>query len=311
MHVCKCGNKAAIPAALCKRPEWLGSRDYSYLYHGQELAELRVENEERIHSLSIFLASYPGLTIVIPEGYTQILENAFFGIRGLERVVLPRSMESILSGAFKDRADLKAVEGLESTLVTEIPFSCFSGSGLPAIRLPEGILDLEKKAIPSLVHRFTVPVSLKYLDFNEFSHAEELWCTQEAVGIAIKGSHACCGGAVLHIRMKDGSVVTLPREPLTHGVSKDLVRFLQSRTNGRIEDIALQLVPGKGIERRVLLLQAVAESFLEGDRKETVLKAARRNAGAAAVRAYELGERKDARHPPDQKKAGFPAGHGQ
>ena len=107
-----------------KKPRNKKPRDkkqvYCYYYDQKPLVKLIIENEDSIYSCKFMTDQHPGLTVIIPEGYTQILENAFSEIYGLEEVVFPRSMKTISKYAFFQCYNLKALKGLEQTQITQI-----------------------------------------------------------------------------------------------------------------------------------------------------------------------------------------------
>lgn len=87
--------------------------------------------------------------LTIPEGYTDIVENAFYGNTSLVVVNFPTTLKAIDANAFLDASSLTVVwfsEGLET-----IGINAFSGANLPFVILPASLKLIESGAfdIPS------------------------------------------------------------------------------------------------------------------------------------------------------------------
>lgn len=87
--------------------------------------------------------------LTIPEGYTDIVENAFYGNTSLVVVNFPTTLKAIDANAFLDASALTVVwfsEGLET-----IGINAFSGTNLPFVILPASLKLIESGAfdIPS------------------------------------------------------------------------------------------------------------------------------------------------------------------
>ena len=87
--------------------------------------------------------------LTIPEGYTDIVENAFYGNTSLVVVNFPSTLKAIDANAFLDASALTVVwfsEGLET-----IGINAFSGTNLPFVILPASLKLIESGAfdIPS------------------------------------------------------------------------------------------------------------------------------------------------------------------
>lgn len=87
--------------------------------------------------------------LTIPEGYTDIVENAFYGNTSLVVVNFPTTLKAIDANAFLDASALTVVwfsEGLET-----IGINAFSGANLPFVILPASLKLIESGAfdIPS------------------------------------------------------------------------------------------------------------------------------------------------------------------
>ena len=97
-------------------------------------------------------------SLVIPNGTTEIQENAFFGCSGLTSVTLPEGLTRIEGGAFRYCRGLTSVtlpEGL-----TSIGYDAFSScSGLKTVVLPKTLTTIERSA-------FTFCTGLETLEYN-------------------------------------------------------------------------------------------------------------------------------------------------
>mgnify|MGYP001048499116 FL=1 len=82
--------------------------------------------------------------LTIPEGYTDIVENAFYGNTSLVVVNFPTTLKAIDANAFLDASALTVVwfsEGLET-----IGINAFSGANLPFVILPASLKLIESGA---------------------------------------------------------------------------------------------------------------------------------------------------------------------
>lgn len=82
--------------------------------------------------------------LTIPEGYTDIVENAFYGNTSLVVVNFPTTLKAIDANAFLDASSLTVVwfsEGLET-----IGINAFSGTNLPFVILPASLKLIESGA---------------------------------------------------------------------------------------------------------------------------------------------------------------------
>lgn len=82
--------------------------------------------------------------LTIPEGYTDIVENAFYGNTSLVVVNFPSTLKAIDANAFLDASSLTVVwfsEGLET-----IGINAFSGANLPFVILPASLKLIESGA---------------------------------------------------------------------------------------------------------------------------------------------------------------------
>lgn len=82
--------------------------------------------------------------LTIPEGYTDIVENAFYGNTSLVVVNFPSTLKAIDANAFLDASALTVVwfsEGLET-----IGINAFSGTNLPFVILPASLKLIESGA---------------------------------------------------------------------------------------------------------------------------------------------------------------------
>ena len=76
------------------------------------------------------------LTIYIPEGTTEIMNDAFSGCKSIEKVYIPESVKIIHRRAFIGCKNLKEINLPES--LEQIDRDAFNGcTGLEVIRIPE------------------------------------------------------------------------------------------------------------------------------------------------------------------------------
>lgn len=81
--------------------------------------------------------------VMVPDGVTQILPEAFRGHAEIEEIHLPETLQSIGAGAFRGCAGLRRI--IIPDAVFEVGERAFSGcSSLRRVRLPEGLLHLQR-----------------------------------------------------------------------------------------------------------------------------------------------------------------------
>ena len=87
------------------------------------------------------LTYYGGLNAVvaIPEGVTAIGERAFFDMKWVERVYVPKSVKSIAPLAFATCGALKAVLFEQGSELESIKPSAFAGAGITSIAVPDSV----------------------------------------------------------------------------------------------------------------------------------------------------------------------------
>jgi hypothetical protein len=106
-------------------------------------------------------------TVTIPEGVTDILDEAFFGCGGLTSVTFPNSLKNIGNSAFSgcfyfDTVSIILPEGL-----TNIGANAFGGcGGLISITIPESVVHIGEDAFSTsgFVHGNGVEFILKWID---------------------------------------------------------------------------------------------------------------------------------------------------
>ena len=96
--------------------------------------------------------------VVIPDGVTNIADNAFVGCSGLTSVAIPNSVTSIGSNAFSGCSGLTSVTIPDG--VTSIGDYTFSGcSGLTSVTIPSSITSIGSDAFSGCEHLTTVHIS--------------------------------------------------------------------------------------------------------------------------------------------------------
>lgn len=121
---------------------------------------------------------------VIPSSVTALDESAFTGCQGIERLVIPGTIDSIYGPVFGNTSGNEIV--LEEG-VTTIDYQCFQGSTVQSV---------------------TLPVSLTYIGDDVFDG-----CTINYQGTmeqweAISKGHSWNGGATLTINCSDGTITS-------------------------------------------------------------------------------------------------------
>ena len=112
--------------------------------------------------------------VIVPEGITQIEENAFNACTNLVEVVLPESLLAIGESAFYDCTALKKVN--IPSQVTQIPFQCFRNcSSLEEIIIPNGVTYIGDSAFEgTALKSIAIPDSVTYVRDGAFNNCAEL-----------------------------------------------------------------------------------------------------------------------------------------
>ncbi len=117
--------------------------------------------------------------VVLPEGLTNICDNAFMECRELTSVTLPNSLENIGNNAFYDCSRLSSItfsEGLKN--IGNYAFKACSH--LSSITLPEGLENIGISAFSaSGLSSITVPESVVSIGYDAFEDCEDLTVNQK------------------------------------------------------------------------------------------------------------------------------------
>lgn len=132
-------------------------------------------------------------TIVIPEGVTEIPENAFKGNTALKEITIPSTVKTIGASAFMNCTSLikvKLSEGLES-----IGGSAFSGcTALESLAIPEGVTTIAYNLLSgcTALKSVTIPSTAETLVGGAFKNCTaletvhisdiEMWCNLKTSG---------------------------------------------------------------------------------------------------------------------------------
>ena len=112
----------------------------------------------------------PGLTdVVIPDGMTEIEDEAFRDCENLKTVIIPNSVKSIGESAFEDCSGLTSVAIPDS--VTSIGDCAFDGcSGLTNVTIPDSVTSIGYYAFYkcSALTSVTIPDSVTSIGFGAF-----------------------------------------------------------------------------------------------------------------------------------------------
>lgn len=105
--------------------------------------------------------------VVIPEGVKYLGAQAFFQVRALKTVILPKSLEVIESFAF---ANCTALESINIKGLKKLEFWAFSGcSNLTEVKLPEGLESIESLAFDGCnLSSLRLPSTLQYVENSAF-----------------------------------------------------------------------------------------------------------------------------------------------
>ena len=113
--------------------------------------------------------------VTIPEGVTEIGEEAFRGCSSLTKITIPEGVTEIGTAAFfycRSLTEINLPEG-----VTEIGDEAFSGCrSLTEINLPEGVTEIGEEAFRdcSSLTKITIPEGVTKLGNNAFSYCSSL-----------------------------------------------------------------------------------------------------------------------------------------
>lgn len=121
-----------------------------YRYYGSETS---IELPDEVFDTKV-TAVYNGafensnlISVTIPEDYTSIGENAFFGCKSLTAVSLPSSLTKIGNSAFSGCSALTAADIPNNSALTEIGYAAFSGDeNLSAFSLQAGLKTINSNA---------------------------------------------------------------------------------------------------------------------------------------------------------------------
>lgn len=121
-----------------------------YHYYGSETSiELPSEVFET-KVTSVYSGAFEDSDIVsvtIPENYTAIAENAFFGCEKLTDIALPKSLVKIGNNAFSGCSSLNTVFLPENSALNEVGYSAFSGNeALTSFTFPSKLTKISSNA---------------------------------------------------------------------------------------------------------------------------------------------------------------------
>lgn len=132
--------------------------------------------------MRFFTANDPQtVSVIIPEGITELRRSCFILSSNLERVTLPSTVERIGDSAFYgcSLTDINIPKG-----VKWIGFEAFNCSGISSVRLPEGLEGIDARAFcGTFISEITIPDSVRYLGNSVFEGCEELISVKLPEGI--------------------------------------------------------------------------------------------------------------------------------
>ena len=172
-----------------------------------DISDEYVETEQKLVSVGILkseflraIGVYPWYSyrseikkVVIKEGITTIGDYAFYGLKNLESVTLPKSLESIGNKAFKDCSSMKKISKLPVNL-NNIGEGAFEGTNLSNIMVASKneSFDAKNKILFTKDHSEIV---LFLSDKKEYTIPDET---------EIIGSFAFCGSNIEEINFHNG-----------------------------------------------------------------------------------------------------------
>ena len=132
--------------------------------------------------MRFFTANDPQtVSVIIPEGITELRRSCFIMNSNLERVTLPSTVERIGDSAFYgcSLTDINIPKG-----VKWIGFEAFNCSGISSVQLPEGLEGIDARAFcGTFISEITIPDSVRYLGNEVFGGCEELTSVKLPEGI--------------------------------------------------------------------------------------------------------------------------------
>lgn len=130
-------------------------------------------------------------SITIPEGVTEIQDDAFFGNNNITSVVMSDSVSSIGSRAFSGCNNLDSIT--LSTNIKSIESYTFSGcSKLTSINIPQGVNHIEEYAFAFCydLSSITIPESVSSIGDSAFYDCFTLSSIVLGQGVSVIGEHA-------------------------------------------------------------------------------------------------------------------------
>ena len=153
---------------------------------------------KRINKIADVTATVPDnykeiVSVVIPEGYVSIGDNAFRGCESLERVSLPSTLKELGKRVFLGCGKLQKI--VLPDAIVDIGASCFEGcASMKAVNLPLGVKKLERGTFRSCSSLTSIDLhkNIKYIGKKCFSlsrpktvtfHGCNPWISKSAFGI--------------------------------------------------------------------------------------------------------------------------------
>ena len=112
--------------------------------------------------------------VSLPEGLTNICDNAFYQCSNLQSIIIPNTVTSIGRQAFINCTSLKQVT--LSNAVETIGHSAFSSTSITSITLPSSVTSIEDYAFSycEKLTEITIPGSVSSIGNNAFQYCEQL-----------------------------------------------------------------------------------------------------------------------------------------
>jgi len=148
---------------------------------------------------TLYFQNQPVISLIIPDGTTTILKNAFKGCKSLTSVSIPNSVSSIGDGAFSFCSNLTSINIPDS--VSSISDAVFSGcSSLTSINIPDSIVSIGSNAF-SGCSKFTnleIPDNVTFIGGHAFYNCSQLTSITLPCGITSvePGTFRACSNLV-------------------------------------------------------------------------------------------------------------------
>ena len=148
-----------------------------------------------------------GLTrIVIPESLTYLPERCFMRCEKLTEVVMHDGITELGDWCFSSTDALEAIDLPKG--LTEIPWGCFSGSGLKRVSIPDGVTTLRVNAFfgCASLEEVEIPDSVTMIYDHAFARTKSLKTIELPAGLTATSYGMFSGSGLESITLPDGMI---------------------------------------------------------------------------------------------------------